>query len=285
MRRLEAVVVVVVTALMSSYLTTQFGVVSSQEAVPIRNGDVNGDGDRDVSDPIYLLRWMFANGPAPIAIAVAQEPSYQLPSLLTTLLGHLELVEDHTGIQTLRFSGLNIQIVNGMGKTWTRNGAGNLILGYQERHFDPEGAERRREDRSGSHNLVVGTQNDYAGYGGLVAGQGNRIMAPYATITGGQSNEALGSHSHICGGGFDFWDMGNRTLGAWSVVAGGQQNVAVGPQSTISGGQANLASGELSSVSGGQDGHAKGPWSTVSGGLRQKLLKAYEHAGGIGGPE
>jgi len=33
------------------------------------SGDVNGDGTRDISDPIYLLTWLFSGGPEPVACA------------------------------------------------------------------------------------------------------------------------------------------------------------------------------------------------------------------------
>ena len=36
---------------------------------PSGNGDVNGDGGLDITDAIYLLGYLFLNGPAPIAIA------------------------------------------------------------------------------------------------------------------------------------------------------------------------------------------------------------------------
>ncbi|MBI4605073.1 MAG: hypothetical protein HY721_24180 [Planctomycetes bacterium] len=32
----------------------------------LRNGDVNGDGKHDISDPVYLLSFLFSGGPAPI---------------------------------------------------------------------------------------------------------------------------------------------------------------------------------------------------------------------------
>ena len=34
-----------------------------------RNGDVNGDGSLNISDAVYLLKFMFNGGPAPVAIA------------------------------------------------------------------------------------------------------------------------------------------------------------------------------------------------------------------------
>jgi hypothetical protein len=36
-----------------------------------RNGDTNGDGQRDISDAIYLLSWLFNDGPAPVPLSIA----------------------------------------------------------------------------------------------------------------------------------------------------------------------------------------------------------------------
>ncbi|MGQ9591590.1 MAG: thrombospondin type 3 repeat-containing protein [Planctomycetota bacterium] len=35
-------------------------------ASPGANGDVNGDGSRDISDAVYMLNWLFLGGPAPL---------------------------------------------------------------------------------------------------------------------------------------------------------------------------------------------------------------------------
>lgn len=32
------------------------------------NGDVNGDGGRDISDAVYMLNWLFVGGPAPVSL-------------------------------------------------------------------------------------------------------------------------------------------------------------------------------------------------------------------------
>ena len=34
----------------------------------LKNGDVNGDGERDVTDALYSLNWLFLSGPAPVDI-------------------------------------------------------------------------------------------------------------------------------------------------------------------------------------------------------------------------
>jgi len=64
----------------------------------------------------------------------------------------------------ITFSGVNVHVVNGTGTTdGTVNGLGNLIVGYNE-------TRGSGDDRSGSHNIVVGSEHNYSSYGGLVAG-------------------------------------------------------------------------------------------------------------------
>lgn len=47
--------------------------------VPVGNGDVNGDGDYDVSDAVYYLSWRFLGGPAPVPIACPPPVGKGLP--------------------------------------------------------------------------------------------------------------------------------------------------------------------------------------------------------------
>jgi hypothetical protein len=47
---------------------------------------------------------------------------------------------------TVQFFGVNLQVINGSGSESTLNGAGNLILGYDE----------KPGTQTGSHNLLLG---------------------------------------------------------------------------------------------------------------------------------
>jgi hypothetical protein len=92
---------------------------------------------------------------------------------------------------TLMISGVNVQIVDGTGDTaGAPNGLGNLIIGYNE----------GTHDRSGSHNLVVGTEHSYTSYGGLVAGFGNTVSARSTSVSGGRFNSAVAEFASVGGG-------------------------------------------------------------------------------------
>lgn len=162
--------------------------------------------------------------------------------------GMLGLGTDSNGYDTARFTAVNVQIVNGAGDTSDINGLGNLTVGYNETNttlqlpfcsrgeWDNEidcennGFTWAEDQRSGSHNLVLGTGNAYSQYGGLVAGRANSISGPRASVSGGYRNLASG-------------------MGA--SVSGGYENVASGSSSAVSGGRDNVASGEASTISGG----------------------------------
>ena len=86
---------------------------------------------------------------------------------LETLLASVSL-ETVDGQPTLRFTGVNVQVVDGSGNTaGAINGLGNLIVGYNE---------NSSATRTGSHNLVVGMNNSYTSYGGFVGGRTTRSM-------------------------------------------------------------------------------------------------------------
>jgi hypothetical protein len=163
----------------------------------------------------------------------------------------------------------NLYIQSGSGTTGgTINGKGNLIIGYNE-------LRGSGNDRTGSHNLIVGRQQNYSSYGGMVAGYDSTISGPYASVSGGYSNTASGSESSVSGGVLNVASgsqssvsggHGNTAYNEKSSVSGGLSNTASGPYSSVSGGNSNTASGSESSVSGGYSNTASGIQSSVSGG-------------------
>lgn len=154
----------------------------------------------------------------------------------------------------LSFNGMNVRITSGSGATdGAINGLGNLIIGYNE-------LRGSNDNRSGSHNLILGSYNNYRSYGGLVAGSFNEISGIYASVSGGNANIASNTHSSVSGG------SGNTASGFQSSVSGGVSNTASGYQSSVSGGRLNTASSYFSSVSGGKSNIASGYSSSVSGG-------------------
>ncbi len=135
------------------------------------------------------------------------------------------LTDPQTGKATVRFTAVNLQVVNGGGVTHAAlNGTGNLIIGYGERW---QNAENHRE---GSHNLILGVANDYKSYGGIVAGNGNSISNAFASVLGGSLNKASGENSVIVGG------ASNEASAEQATVSGGTQNKAAGRRTSIGGG-------------------------------------------------
>ena len=246
----------------------QLVAIAGEEPEAELNGDTNGDGERDISDATYYLRWLFQGGPEPVAFADGPDHSAELAELRASIaalrtevevassdaaaaitsnaaaiaegseaitsiavaledsaaaignnaaaiadlaanpagglgaeqaemLGHMsieQLPTDDAGntAKTIRFSGVNVQVVNGTGSTGgDGNGLGNLVVGYQElRTADEDDETDDTNDRSGSHNLVVGLANNYSIFAGQVVGGRNTISGLYSTVSGGFNNTA-----------------------------------------------------------------------------------------------
>ncbi len=142
-----------------------------------------------------------------------------LSGLNSTFTGVTRISDPMTGKTTIRFSGVNVQIVSGSGYTngvvyrnadGTANGLGNLIVGYNEARFDdglPSTGDTN--DRTGSHNIIVGSELNYYSYGGLVVGRRSTIYGRYSSVSGGGSNMAFGDHSSVSGGSYN-------TASGWS---------------------------------------------------------------------
>jgi len=206
---------------------------------------------------------------APFAGLNAAPPS-KPPSLdtrvaqLEALLANVSRFQDSNGYVTLRFEGMNVQIVNGSGTTYSATGTGNLIIGYNETRRNPEDCYPPVDcgnRRSGSHILVGGSGNNYTSFGGMIVGIFNETSAPFASISGGALNNSSGWFSSISGGDFNTASAEGTSISGgsyntasflYSWVGGGQWNTATGARgSSVSGGAHNTASGENSSVSGG----------------------------------
>lgn len=169
-------------------------------------------------------------------------------------------------------TGANLHVLNGGGATDGQvNGLGNLIIGYNE-------IRGGGDSRSGSHNLVVGSANNYSSYGGIVSGLNNDISNTNANVLGGYQNIASGPSSSVIGGAnnqalsvYDsvYGGMMNTASGGYSVVIAGLTNVASGWYSLAAGGVDNQSTDYYATVSGGNSNSANGPASSVSGGLNR----------------
>jgi len=194
------------------------------------------------------------------------------------------------GEPTVRFSGVNVQIVNGLGSTTGTNGKGNLIVGYDEPRggttffcsigtdlgnnpISPSnsptppaactaaGGTWAVSHKSGSHYLVVGDRNNYSQAAGIVVGTSNTSNNTYASVSGGQLNTASGTYASVSGG------SGNTASALFTSASGGINNTASRQGASVSGGDSNIASGQHASVSGGLSNTASGDGASVSGGV------------------
>jgi hypothetical protein len=166
-------------------------------------------------------------------------------------------------------TGANLRIVNGLGSTETTNGLGNLIVGYNELRGDGF-----TDTRTGSHNVVVGRENNFSRFGGIVVGQFNEISGDWSSVSAGNGNTASGLFSSVSAGD------NNTASGRFSSVSGGGSNTASGDWSSVSGGVFHTASGIDSSVSGGANNTASGINSSVSGGLQNTASSGHSSVSG-----
>ena len=183
--------------------------------------DANGDGSVDIADPVHVLNFLFA-GQEPPRVCLAQADG-GLETQVAELLSRIETLEAKTASlsvetvpelegETLRISGVNVQIVNGSGSTESTNGTGNLVVGYNE-------LRGSGDERTGSHNVVVGSEHDYTRFGGLVAGLRHTASGDFATVTGGEENTASGDFAAVAGG------FGNEARADFSVISSGFLNM------------------------------------------------------------
>ena len=114
-------------------------------------------------------------------------------------------------------TGANLNIRNGLGHSYTSlNGLGNLVVGYNELRTGTDAVNTR----TGSHNFVIGLQNNFSSAGAIVAGSNNNSTNYMASVYGGTGNTASGLYAHISGG------YNNTASGNWSNIGGGRDKVA-----------------------------------------------------------
>lgn len=107
-------------------------------------------------------------------------------------------------------TGANLNIRNGSGATYQAvNGLGNLVVGYNE-------LRGSGNTRTGSHNVILGFNQNYSAAGAIMSGAVNNSTAHFASVIGGTGNTSGGLYSVVVGG-YD-----NQATGNWSTVLGGQ---------------------------------------------------------------
>ena len=105
-------------------------------------------------------------------------------------------------------SGANLYVNNGTGSTGGPvNGLGNLVIGYNE-------LRGAGDDRSGSHNLVVGSRNNYSSYGGLVGGLQAGATTPFSISSVGTDIKLKTTAGFRFDPGADFDVMAGSLFGA-----------------------------------------------------------------------
>jgi hypothetical protein len=242
-------------------------------------------------DAITALQALVNSQAATIHTLQAQVQSLQSNSVLA-LDGKLGLTTVD-GYPTVQFTAVNVRIVNGTGSTQSTNGLGNLTLGYNEADGDApmfcslgqygvdwevctnHGGRYARNQRTGSHNLIVGRSNAYTAWGGLVGGLKNVVSGGYSAVLGGTLQRASGDDSTVAGG------RKNAAEDSFASVAGGEENTAGGIGSIVAGGRNNFASGADAAIAGGATNTASGDNATVTGGaLNQAIGNTASISGG-----
>ncbi len=176
------------------------------------------------------------------------------------------------GVPAVVFQGVNVHVRSGVGSTEGQvNGTGNLVIGYNE-------LRSTGNFRTGSHNLVLGTESNFTSYGGIVSGETNDSFAPHASLVGGRSSSAYGDYSVVVGGR----DQLITNAGDGATITGGRNHQASGLEASVTGGDGNTAAGSASTVNGGQLNGATATNATAGGGAVRIADAADEWvAGGL----
>jgi hypothetical protein len=199
-------------------------------------------------------------------VALPSEESEQ--QTLLSLASHASYSESGVaGKPTIKFSGVNVQIVNGGGETSSLNGEGNLVIGYDE-------TAREGPVQTGSHNLILGEENAFTSYGGIVSGYDSAITGEGASAISGYQDTASGADSFVASGELD---TASYYL---SAVFGGENNLASDQWATVTGGRENVSEGLNTSVTGGLKNSAVHNYAVVSGGAGNRAVETESWVGG-----
>ena len=228
---------------------------------------------------------------------------------LEATLAPFSTVERPSGGYDVYLTEANLHLRNGLGATngypadagssdpacTQTNGLGNLIVGYNEAigyrwdGIGGEWVEWSEADRAGSHNIILGINNGYPSFAGLVAGRGNYISGPHASVSGGYLGTASGFVASVSGGWMNTASGNyasvtggdvNTASGTYASVSGGARNTASGSRASVTCGSENTASGLIASVSGGNNNTASGLIASVSGGRGNTASAAHTSVSG-----
>jgi hypothetical protein len=183
-----------------------------------------------------------------------------LESLVQTQQAKIAALENKLKYVTVNgtdmlITGANLHIRNEGGATDTTNGLGNLILGYHELGFN--------NDRSGSHNILIGKYLNYGSYGGILTGEDNSVKDAYGTILS----------SYGCNSTMSF----NATIAAgYSTINANRSAIVAGDSHTLNGHFSGILGGQLNTIATGVT------YSAGVGGYNNKILSGA-HNTNLGG--
>jgi hypothetical protein len=172
------------------------------------------------------------------------------------------------GKPTIQFSGVNVQVVSGSDSTSAAvNGEGNIVIGYDEN----AGAH----EQTGSNNLILGEEQTFTSYAGIVGGDHNVLTAPFAAILSGRENEVSAESASIAGGRLNSASAeyatvtggrANSASAEYASLSGGFDNAVDAIDGSVGGGERNTVSAQAGSVTGGYENVVAANWSSIEGG-------------------
>ncbi|MCK6512523.1 hypothetical protein L6R29_21550 [Myxococcota bacterium] len=163
--------------------------------------------------------------------------------------------------QTITLEKANVRVVNGTNKTDQTNNLGNLILGYNE-----DGGTTKI--RTGSHNLILGTEHSYTRHSSILSGIKHTVNAAYASAIGGSSNTITSNALYsvaIAGQNNTFASSGtalyaaslggedNKINSNYAAAVAGQNNSNTGTHAAAVAGQNNSNTGTHAAAVAGQN--------------------------------